>query len=456
MAIGITKLDMTSRRNLILNGSVLNTLLLLSIPTFMMALVQSMVPFTDGLFLNRTIGPERTSAITYAKPAIDVMLGMSQGLGVAAMAMIGQMVGIGDTKKVKKISLQILMFSIFVGIFLIPISIVMAKYMSTTVADVMKYDVFLYISLYSVVIPFQFLAAIFNSIKNATGNPESPFYRMIVLLILKILFNTIFLVVLKLEIKGAVIASLFAYVITAIWMYYDLFFKDYLYKLDIYEYKFNKAIVSELIRLGIPSMLSFMMINLGFLLINMEIEHYGRTVLAGLGIAGYINSICFQLPACISTAVTTMVSINIGIKNIKRAKEIFKVGIIISFVIAFFTIIIVLPTTPKLTGMFTYKKDVLNIANESLKYYTYSIIPFGVAMICQAVFNAMGKNIVPLIMGFLRVWLFRYLFILVTKAYLGYYSIFIGNLFSNTMAAIVFLILIKNIRWESGMKYGKE
>ena len=456
MAIGITKLDMTSRRNLILNGSVLNTLLLLSIPTFMMALVQSMVPFTDGLFLNRTIGPERTSAITYAKPAIDVMLGMSQGLGVAAMAMIGQMVGIGDTKKVKKISLQILMFSIFVGIFLIPISIVIAKYMSTTVADVMKYDVFLYISLYSVVIPFQFLAAIFNSIKNATGNPESPFYRMIVLLILKILFNTIFLVVLKLEIKGAVIASLFAYVITAIWMYYDLFFKDYLYKLDIYEYKFNKAIVSELIRLGIPSMLSFMMINLGFLLINMEIEHYGRTVLAGLGIAGYINSICFQLPACISTAVTTMVSINIGIKNIKRAKEIFKVGIIISFVIAFFTIIIVLPTTPKLTGMFTYKKDVLNIANESLKYYTYSIIPFGVAMICQAVFNAIGKNIVPLIMGFLRVWLFRYLFILVTKAYLGYYSIFIGNLFSNTMAAIVFLILIKNIRWESGMKYGKE
>lgn len=456
MAIGITKLDMTSRITLILNGSVLNTLLLLSIPTFMMALVQSMVPFTDGLFLNRTIGPERTSAITYAKPAIDVMLGMSQGLGVAAMAMIGQMVGIGDTKKVKKISLQILMFSIFVGIFLIPISIVIAKYMSTTVADVMKYDVFLYISLYSVVIPFQFLAAIFNSIKNATGNPESPFYRMIVLLILKILFNTIFLVVLKLEIKGAVIASLFAYVITAIWMYYDLFFKDYLYKLDIYEYKFNKAIVSELIRLGIPSMLSFMMINLGFLLINMEIEHYGRTVLAGLGIAGYINSICFQLPACISTAVTTMVSINIGIKNIKRAKEIFKVGIIISFVIAFFTILIVLPTTPKLTGMFTYKKDVLNIANESLKYYTYSIIPFGVAMICQAVFNAMGKNIVPLIMGFLRVWLFRYLFILVTKAYLGYYSIFIGNLFSNTMAAIVFLILIKNIRWESGMKYGKE
>lgn len=456
MAIGITKLDMTSRRNLILNGSVLNTLLLLSIPTFMMALVQSMVPFTDGLFLNRTIGPERTSAITYAKPAIDVMLGMSQGLGVAAMAMIGQMVGIGDTKKVKKISLQILMFSIFVGIFLIPISIVIAKYMSTTVADVMKYDVFLYISLYSVVIPFQFLAAIFNSIKNSTGNPESPFYRMIVLLILKILFNTIFLVVLKLEIKGAVIASLFAYVITAIWMYYDLFFKDYLYKLDIYEYKFNKAIVSELIRLGIPSMLSFMMINLGFLLINMEIEHYGRTVLAGLGIAGYINSICFQLPACISTAVTTMVSINIGIKNIKRAKEIFKVGIIISFVIAFFTIIIVLPTTPKLTGMFTYKKDVLNIANESLKYYTYSIIPFGVAMICQAVFNAIGKNIVPLIMGFLRVWLFRYLFILLTKAYLGYYSIFIGNLFSNTMAAIVFLILIKNIRWESGMKYGKE
>lgn len=456
MALGIMKLDMESRRKLILNGNVLTTLLILCIPTIMMAVVQAMVPFTDGLFLNRILGPERTSAITYSKPSIDIMLGLSQGLGVAAMAMIGQMVGKGDIQNVKKISLQTLVFSVICGIFLIPISILIAYYMSTTVSDVMKADVFLYICLYSFVIPFQFLASIFNAIKNATGNPESPFYRMIVLLVLKVLFNFIFLKIFSLGIHGAVFASFCAYTVTAIWMYYDLFIKKYLYTLDFKEYKYDIVIIKELVRLGIPSMLNFMMINLGFLLINMEIEKYGRVVLSGLGIAGNINSLCFQLPACVSTTVTTMVSLHIGIGNDKKAKKVFKVGIITSLVIAFLTIITVLPLSSLLTKLFTLKENVLLVANESLKYYTYSIIPFGIAMVCQAVFNALGKTFIPLFMGFLRVWLFRYVFIISTQVYLGYYSIFMGNLFSNTLAAIVFLMLIKNLKWETGMKYGKK
>ncbi|WP_231723295.1 MATE family efflux transporter [Caviibacter abscessus] len=456
MALGITKLDMESRRKLILDGNVWTTLLILCIPTIMMAVVQSMIPFTDGLFLNRTLGPERTSAITYAKPSIDIMIGLSQGLGFAAMAMIGQMVGKGDVVKVKKISLQILIFSIICGIFLIPVSILVAYYMSTTVADIMKADVFIYICLYSFVIPLQFLAAIFNAIKNAEGNPESPFYRMIVLLVLKILFNFIFLKIFNFGIKGAVFASFCAYVVTAIWMYYDLFIKKYLYTLDLREYRYDGVILTEVIRLGIPSMFNFMMINLGFLLINMEIENYGRVVLAGLGIAGNINSLCFQLPACVSTTVTTMISLNIGIGNATKAKKVFRVGMIISLIIAFLTTITVLPLSSIITKMFTSQKNVLEVANESLKYYTYSIIPFGITMICQAVFNAVGKTFIPLFMGFLRIWLFRYLFIISTQVYLGYCSVFMGNLFSNALAAIVFLVLVKKLKWETGMKYGKK
>ena len=96
LKINITKLTMEDRRNIILNGNVIVTLFLLSIPTIMMAIVQAMIPFTDGLYLNHIIGPERTGAITYSQPTINIMLGLSQGLGVAAMAMIGQLVGKGD------------------------------------------------------------------------------------------------------------------------------------------------------------------------------------------------------------------------------------------------------------------------------------------------------------------------------------------------------------------------
>lgn len=453
MKYNVTKLSLEDRRKIILEGNVLTTLFLLSIPTIMMAVVQAMIPFTDGLYLNHIIGPERTGAITYSQPTINIMLGLSQGLGVAAMAMIGQMAGKGDTKNIKKIALQTLIFGIFCGIVLIPISLFVAAYMSTTVTRDMSTDVYLYLSLYSLVIPFQFMAAIFNSIKNATGNPEAPFYRMIVLLILKIFFNFIFLQILKLDIKGAVFASLSAYITVSIWMYYDLFVKKYEYKLDLASYRFDKKIISVVIKLGIPSMLSFMMINLGFLLINMEISKYGAIVIAGLGIASNINSLCFQLPSCIGTTVTTMVSLNIGVGNEKKSKKIFRIGIITACVISVITLIIIIPATSKITTLFTDHINVLNVANAALKIYTYSILPYGIFMICQSIFNALGKNVIPLIMSFLRIWLFRYVFILLTKKYLGYYSVFYGNLFSNLLAAVVFAIIISRLKWKSGIKY---
>lgn len=446
---------MEDRRKIILEGNVLVTLFLLSIPTVMMAFVQAMIPFTDGLYLNHIIGPERTGAITYSQPTINIMLGLSQGLGVAAMAMIGQMAGKGDSKGVKKISLQVLIFGIFCGIILIPISLFVALYISSTVTADMGSDVYLYLSLYSLVIPFQFMAAIFNSIKNGIGNPEAPFYRMIVLLLLKISFNFVFLQILKLDIKGAVFASLSAYIVVSFWMYYDLFMKKYEYKLDLSSYRFEKNIIFMLVKLGIPSMLSFMMINLGFLLINMEISKYGAVVIAGLGISSNINSLCFQLPSCIGTTVTTMVSLNIGVGNEKKAKKIYKVGLTIACIIAILTIAVVIPLTEHITKLFTDHKKVLHVANAALKLYTYSVLPYGIFMVCQAIFNALGKNFIPLIMSFLRIWLFRYLFILFTQKYLGYYSVFYGNLFSNFVATLIFLVIISKIKWKSGIHYAR-
>lgn len=446
---------MEDRRKIILEGNVLKTLFLLSIPTIMMAIVQAMIPFTDGLYLNHIIGPERTGAITYSQPTINIMLGLSQGLGVAAMAMVGQMAGKGDVKEVKKISLQVLVFGIFCGIVLIPVSLFVASYISTTVTKDMTNDVYLYLSLYSLVIPFQFMASIFNSIKDGTGNPEAPFYRMIVLLILKVFFNFIFLELLRLDIKGAVFASLSAYIVVSFWMYYDLFLKKYEYQLNINDYRFRFSIIKTLIKIGIPSMISYMMINLGFLLINMEISKYGAIVIAGLGIASNINSLCFQLPSCISTTVTTMVSLNIGVGNKEKAKKIYKIGLTIATIIALVTLGIIIPNVTKLTLLFTSHEKVLNVADSALRIYTYSILPYGIFMICQAIFNALGRTTVPLIMSFLRIWLFRYAFILCTQKYLSYYSVFYGNLFSNVVAAIFFIVIIYRIKWESGIKYAR-
>ncbi|WP_243112652.1 MATE family efflux transporter [Caproiciproducens sp. NJN-50] len=437
------------RRELILHGSILQTLLMLSLPTLMMSVIQALLPLSDGLFINNAAGTLVASAVTYSEPVINMMISLAQGISVAAMAIIGQANGQGDFERVRHISAQIVIFASAVGLCAAPLSALAAFPVSANVDPEISHNVFLYISLYSFVLPFSFLESIYNAIKNATGKPEATFVRMLLLLALKILFNLLFIVLLRLEIVGCVLSSLCSNVLICVWMFYELFVGKGEDKLSLHGFHFDYDLIRQLIRVGIPAMLASLMLNLGFFLINNETQKYGAVVLNGQGIANNITAVCFNLPAAFGSAVTTMVSINIGAGQVSNAKRSCWVGCVASVVTALAIIAVIVPLSPYLTVLFTQKADVLDIANRALHIYTYSVVGFGVCMAVQGAFIGLGKTTVPLFLGVLRIWLLRYLFILATEQTLQYYSVFWGNLFSNYMAAVIAVLMILRVRWVS-------
>ena len=443
------------RRQMILNGKVINTLLFLSIPTLLVGIIQALIPLSDSLFLNRLTSVEVASSVTFSQPVLNIMIALSQGLGVATLVMLGRLYGKGRMLAVKETMLQIFVFSFFIGLLLIPVCMFTAFLISNNTTSEIRNNVYTYISLYSLIMPFVFLAAIYNSSKNAIGRPEVTFVRIFLLLILKIIFNSIFLYVLKMGIVGAVMASLFSYIVVTIWMFYDLFLKSGDIKLNLRSYTIKLPIIKRLLKIGFPSMLNYAFLYLGFFLINKEMEKFGAVALNAQGIASNINAICFILPSSIGTTVSSMISINMGIGNVKKSKDVFKMGWITGVTISILTIALILPISLPLVLTFTKVQKVIEIADKALHIYTYSVIGFSVFMIAQGVFIALGRTKVPLVMSILRIWLLRYIFILLTQKYLGLYSIFWGNLFSNTLAGIIFFILVKVIDWKKGIKAGK-
>ncbi|GLC32541.1 MATE family efflux transporter [Clostridium omnivorum] len=451
MNMSFLRQNTEERRELILNGPILPTLFLLSVPTLMMGLVQSIMPVMDGIFINNIVGTIGAGAITYSGPIINMAIAISQGLSVAAMAMIGQMNGKGDFKKAKHVSTQVVVFAFLLGIIMAPLLYLLAFPISSRVDSQISHDVFLYLSLNSFVLPFLFLESIYNSIKNANGKPEATFIRMVLMLILKLIFNVLFIVVFHFGLIGSVMSSFASNLLICIWMFYELFVMKGEDKLILKGFKFDFKILSKLIKIGIPSIISSLMLSLGFFLINNEIEKYGPIVLTGQGIAGSITSVCFILPSAFGSSVTTMVSMNVGAGQGDKARKSCMQGCIVSAITAALLIAIVVPLSSHLTVLFTSEPNVLEIANKSLHIYTYSVIGFGICMVQQGAFIGLGRTGIPLIMGFLRIWLLRYIFILTTEHILGFYSVFWGNLFSNYMAAIITTVLIMRIKWVSSI-----
>lgn len=443
--------NMEQRRELILRGNLLPTLLMLSVPALMMGIVQSLIPVIDGLFLNNLAGTRAASAVTYCTPIVNMTSALSQGLSVAGMAIIGQSNGRGDFKGSKRITVQLVVFAFILGFILAPLLVGLAFPISAHVDSEISHNVFLYLSLNALVIPFSFLESIYNAIKNASGKPEDSFIRMIIMLIFKILFNTLFVAVFSMGLIGSVMASLASNILITFWMFYELFMKKNGDRLEFKGFHFDKDIIKQLLYIGFPSMLSSLMLNLGFFLINNEVEKYGAIVLNGQGIANNITSVCFILPSSFGSAVTTMVSMNIGAGQSKRAKYSCLVGCITSAITAIILIAVIVPLSSHLTVLFTREPDVLSIANRALHIYTYSVVGFGICMVEQGAFIGLGKTKVTLVISVLRVWLLRYLFILATEHSLGYFSVFWGNLFSNYMAALLITLLIFKVKWRSNL-----
>jgi len=439
------------RRSLILHGSISRTLVFLSVPSLMLGLVQALMPFMDGLFINNSAGTLAAGAVIYCTPVLNMMTALAQGLSVAAMAIIGQLNGQGDFERAKKATVQIIVAGSFLGIFSAPLLLFAGLLISQTVHPDISQNVFLYLSLNALVLPFSFLESIYNGIKCANGKPEAPFIRMVLMLVFKTVFNAIFVYWLRLGIVGCVISSLLANLIITAWMYHELFLKPGADRLDLAGFKFDVPILRRIGKVGSPAMLTSFLLNLGFFLINRETEKYGPVVLNAQGIANNISSVCFILPGAFSSAVTTMVSMHVGAGNPGKAKRSCFEGCVLSAFMAVCIIAIVVPLSSHLTILFTREKEVLDIAYRALHIYTYSVVGFGVCMTAQGAFIGLGKTKVPLILGVLRIWFLRYIFILATEHALLYYSVFWGNLFSNYTAALISVILLARTEWKSNL-----
>ncbi len=443
------KQNTEQRRDLILNGSISTTIFLLSLPALMMGLVQSAIPVVDGLFINNIAGTIAASAVTYCGPIVNMFGALAQGLSIAGMAIIGQANGKGDFDDAKRVSTQMVIFAFCSGFILAPLLVAISFPISWHVNAAISHEVFLYLALNALVLPFSFMEAIYNAIKNAAGKPEDTFVRMVIMLVLKVVFNALFIAVFHWGIVGAVMASLASNILISAWMYYELFLKKSCDQLILSGFKYDKQILSDLIRVGFPSMLSSLILNLGFFLINNEVQKYGAAVLNGQGIASNITSVCFIVPSSFGSSVTTLVSMNIGAGKARRARSSCLAGCVISSITAAILIALVVPLSSRLTLFFTRDPDVLTVANNALHIYTYSVVGFGVCMVLQGAFIGLGHTRITLVISILRIWLLRYIFILATEQYLSFYSVFWGNLFSNYTAALITMIMILRVKWVS-------
>lgn len=447
----IFKQNDDEREKLVLTDNIFKTIVLLSLPVMFMLLVQSFIQIFDNWFVYNYSTLSHGAAMAYSNTALQIAINGGIGLSVAGTALIGRLNGAGDKDAATLHIKQFIFLMLATSLIVSAITAFGATFYASMAIEEIRSGVFTIMSLSAFGIPFQYFNTAYYAIKNASGKSEIPFAYTTLLLVLKVIFNAIFVAFMDLNITGIVLSNFFSQFIISVIISKDVFWGKNGMRVSFKKFKVDMQVIKNFLKVGIPSVVTNITMSVGFLLINIESMKFGREVLNAMNIGNSVTNLAYSTLNSFGTSITSIVSMNIGAKNYKRAKDcvisVFKLATVLSLIVTIIIIII----SPFTARMFTDVPIILDMVDKTQIITILGVHGFATASIMCGVFVALGQTKIPLLIGALRVIVLRYLFILVISRLFttNYLVIPFATLFSNAGSLVVAWVLYSKIDWSN-------
>lgn len=440
------------RKRLVLTDNISKTVILLSLPVMFMLLAQSFIQVFDNWFVYNFSTLNNGAAVAYSNTALNIAINGGIGLSVAGTALIGRLNGAGDMERVFKYTRQFIFLMVSASAIVSVFTMVFTPFYASLALPEIQDGVRMMMLLTPLVVPFQYYNTAYYAIKNASGKAEVQFFFTVFMLVLKLIGNALFIAVFKMGVMGIVLSNFLAQAMISVIISKDIFGKKGL-NIGFKGFRPEKNILKDFLKVGIPSVITNVTMSIGFLLINLESMKFGREVLNTMSVANSITNLAYSTLNSFGTSITSMVSMNVGAMNFKRAKEIvIYVFKLVTWLSAIITVIMII-LAPYTAKMFI-EPDQISLLDKIVTTQRITIIGvhgFAVASIMCGVFVALGQTKIPIVIGGLRVIGFRYLFIVVaTRLFHPTYLIIpLATLFSNSASLLVAFALYRRIDWSN-------
>lgn len=444
------------RKKLILNGDMYKVILTLSLPLMVNNLIQTLYNLVDGIWVSK-LGSVQFASTSFVWPVIFLFISIGIGVSVAGTSILSQLVGASKYDEADEYASQLIAISLIISIvFAIAgylLSPFIIKLMGGT-GDLAEYgNTYLRISFLG--FPFVFIFFNFNSIMNAQGNTLAPTILSGISAILNVILDPIFIFNLNMGVAGAAIATIISQAVLAVFgIIYILKFSTSEIRPNFKDFKFNKAIVNKIIKVGLPASIGQSGAALGFVVLNSFIASYGTSTMAAFGMVNRITSLIMQPPMGIGAALTSIIGQNLGAEQGVRAKEAFKKSSIIVLSVSIVGCIFMLLRDKEIINFFIRTKDDPEVIKQGisyLRYISYSMPLMGMFSIFQGVFQGSGHTKYSMAMAVGRLWFIRIPMILIFKHFSnwGPTGIWFSMSFSNLLICIYGYVVYKTKDWES-------
>lgn len=445
---------MTEEQNL-LSGSVPKKLAAFAFPLLLANILQSFYNVVDMLVVGQIVGDTGLAAINNASKLCYIINSICIGMTMGGAVLIAQYKGAND-KKGQAETFQTLAILSFVSALLVTV-IGLTFYQSlfrvlNVPADAYQ-DACDYMKIICWGTIFVFGYNAVCSVLKGLGDSKSPLYFVGIATIINIVLDILLVGPFGMGTAGAAYATITAQGISFVISIFYLRKHKVFFSADVHK-KFTLQMdkLVSILKVGLPTAIQMVVVNTAYLLVTGMLNQFGTSVSAASGVGLQINTFAGMPCWAIGQAVTAMVGQCMGAREIKRARKVVKIGLLLNISVTLVVVIGVQVFAEQLILLFgSTSAEVINdgvyylrvcCGVNSLIYaamYTLNSFAIGVGAANIAMLNALlDAVIVRLPVSWLLAFTLN----------MGFPGIYYGQALSPILPAIVGFLYFQNKGWE--------
>ena len=431
-------------KNQITEGVIWKQLLFFFFPILLGTLFQQLYNTADTVVVGRFVGTKALAAVGGSTGQIvNLVVNFFVGLASGATVIIARYYGARDRIKLNNALHTAIALSIVGGIVTAVAGILLTPFllqMMNTPADVIEGST-TYLRIYFAGIIFVFVYNIGSGILRAVGDSKRPLYFLIVCCFLNIFLDILFVVYLKLGVKGAAFATVISQAVSALLVILSLTKSVDIYRLRPNKIRFYKSLLIAIVPIGLPAGLQSVMYGISNIIIQTSLNSLGTETVAAHTAFAKIDAIYWMISGAFSVSIITFIGQNYGARKFDRMKKSIKVCLFMDLIASLLLTTVMMVAGPYLLRLFTSDQEVIEIGMQIIHIIAPSYALFIFIEILSSSLRGMGNVVIPMLMTCGGVCVLRILWIfLFVRTHLSVTTILMSYPISWGFTAVLFII----------------
>lgn len=439
-------------------GTIWKRIILFAIPLFLGNLFQQMYNTADSLIVGNFLGSDALAAVSSSGSLIFLMVGFFNGIAVGAGVVVARYYGAREMEKVQKAIHTTIAFGILSGIVLTVVGIVLAPQILVwmgTPADVLVNSV-LYFRIYFCGSIAFVLYNIFVGILQSVGDSKHPLMYLIISSVINVVLDLLFVAVFHMGVGSAAFATIISQFVSAILCLIQLLRSPADYRVSIPKIRLDIPMLKQIISNGLPAGLQNSIIAFANVIVQSNINSFGKMAVAGCGSYSKIEGFGFLPITCFALSLTTFISQNLGAKQYDRAKKGARFGILCSITMAELVGIFIFTFAPILLSAFGSDPEVIAYGAAQARTVTLFYFLLAFSHCIAGILRGAGKATIPMIIMMVCWCIIRVSYITIIVHFIPRINVvFWAYPLTWTLSSICFLIYFLKADWIHGFEVKK-